>query len=205
MIMKILNLYAWIGWNRKLRWDEHDITAVEYVQEIADIYKDLYPNDTVVVWDAHQYLLEHFQEFDFIRASPPCPSHSQVRYIATYTTEWEIRQKPIYPDMKLYEEILFLQWYFKWKYCVENVVTWYKPLITPQEINNHYFWANFTIPPITKSSRCHYWTIEELWDRKWFNLDKYDVSEKRKILRNCVEPETWKIILDAATNNLSLF
>jgi DNA (cytosine-5)-methyltransferase 1 len=53
--MKILNLYAGIWWNRKL-W-EWDITAVEYNPEIAKIYQDLYPNDTVIVWDAHQYLL----------------------------------------------------------------------------------------------------------------------------------------------------
>jgi DNA (cytosine-5)-methyltransferase 1 len=43
--MKILNLYAGIGGNRKL-WtpngDEHEITAVENVKEIADIYKQFF-------------------------------------------------------------------------------------------------------------------------------------------------------------------
>lgn len=203
--MKILNLYAWIGGNRKLRGEEHQITAVEYNPDIAKIYQDLYPNDTVIVWDAHQYLLEHFTEYDFIWSSPPCPTHSQVRYIATYTTEWKIRQKPVYPDMKLYEEILLLQGYYKGKYCIENVISWYEPLIMPQNINSHYFWANFTIPPMTKKSRCHYWTIEELEKRKDFDLSWYDITEKRKILRNCVEPETWKVILDAAVKNMSLF
>lgn len=51
--MKILNLYAGIGGNRKLWGNEHDITAVELRPEIAAIYHDLYPNDTVIVGDAH--------------------------------------------------------------------------------------------------------------------------------------------------------
>ena len=76
--MKILNLYAGIGGNRKLWGDEHDITAVELMPEIAKIYKELYPNDTVIVGDAHEYLRLHFREFDFIWASPP------VRRIAYY-------------------------------------------------------------------------------------------------------------------------
>lgn len=71
--MKILNLYAGIGGNRKL-WAGHDITAVEHDPEIAGVYKELYPDDTVVVGDAHQYLENHFGEFDFIWASP----HAQV-------------------------------------------------------------------------------------------------------------------------------
>src|SRR3990167_10729101 len=71
--MRILNLYAGIGGNRKLWGDEHEITAVEYKSEIAAIYSDFFPNDKVIVTDAHQYLLEHYKEFDFIWSSPPCP------------------------------------------------------------------------------------------------------------------------------------
>ena len=53
--MKILNLYAGIGGNRKLWGDEHEITAVENNESIAAIYQDFFPNDTVIVGDAHQY------------------------------------------------------------------------------------------------------------------------------------------------------
>lgn len=66
--LKILNLYAGIGGNRKLWGDDHEVTAVENVQAIADIYAQLFPNDTVIVGDAHQYLLDHHKEFDFIRS-----------------------------------------------------------------------------------------------------------------------------------------
>ena len=74
--MKILNLYAGIGGNRKLWGDEDQVTAIEYDENIAAVYQDLWPNDIVIVADAHQYLLDHYHEYDFIWGSPPCPSHS---------------------------------------------------------------------------------------------------------------------------------
>ena len=190
--MKILNLYAGIGGNRKLWGDDHQITAVEYKQEIADIYKDFFPNDKVIVADAHDYLLKHFKEFDFIWSSPPCPSHSKVRKAT------EHQNPPIYPEMSLYEEILFLQGYFKGKYCVENVIAWYKPLIPPQEMASHYYWANFWIAEYLADSRKHNGKVDELQDRKGFDLKKYKGIDKIKALRNCVEPELGKHILDCA-------
>ena len=200
-MIKVLNLYAGIGGNRKL-WENVDVTAVELDPDIAKIYQDFFPNDKVIVADAHQYLLEHYSEFDFIWSSPPCPSHSRVRIVATYKKDTgEIRQKPIFPDMKLYEEILFLQGYSKGLWVVENVVSWYKPLIKPQEINKHYFWANFYINAIPKKSREHYGDIKTLSDRKGFNIDKYTNIDKRTTLRNCVEPETGKHIFDCAFAN----
>ncbi len=99
--------------------------------------------------------------------------------------------------MKLYEEILFLQGYFNGKYVVENVRSWYKPLIEPQELNMHYFWTNFDIPPMEKiKSRQHDGGIEKLQELKGLNLDNYKGVDKRKLLRNCVEPETGKHILE---------
>ena len=141
--MKILNLYAGIGGNRKLWGDEHDITAVEYNEKIANKYRALYPNDTVVVADAHEYLLDHHKEFHFIWSSPPCQSHSTTNYFTQH-----IRKRPVYPSMKLYEEIIFLQNFYKGKFCVENVVSYYEPLIKPLKIGRHYLWSNFNINKI---------------------------------------------------------
>ncbi len=200
--MKILNLYSGIGGNRKL-WKGHQITAIENNKEIAKIYQDFFPKDKVIVADAHQYLLDHFQEFDLIWSSPPCPSHSQVRFVAMRKKDTgEIRQKPIYPDMELYEEILFLQGYFKGKYVVENVVGWYKPLIEPQTINKHYFWANFHIAEMKEGFRDHMAQVDGLQIRKGFDLSKYNIINKRMILRNCVEPESGKHILDCAMGKI---
>ena len=50
--MKVLNLYAGIGGNRK-GWEKYedkiDVTAVEIRPEIAQVYKDEFPQDKVVV------------------------------------------------------------------------------------------------------------------------------------------------------------
>jgi DNA (cytosine-5)-methyltransferase 1 len=192
--MKILNLYAGIGGNRKLWGAEHEITAVELNEDIAKIYKDFFPNDNVVVADAHQYLLHHFKEFDFIWTSPPCPSHSRVRKVT------EQQNKPIFPDMKLYEEILLLEGYFKGKWVVENVISWYDPLIKPYQFREHYYWANFVIDGKKNAFRCHDGKNTELQEVKGFDLSKYSGIDKTKILRNCVEPEAGKIIFEMAFN-----
>jgi len=194
--MKILNLYAGIGGNRKLWGDEHEVTAVEHKKEIADIYKHFFPKDKVIIGDAHEYLLKHFEEFDFIWSSPPCPSHSRIRLTAISSGQC----KPIYPDMKLYEEILFLSKYFKGKWVIENVKSWYKPLIRPYNVGSHYYWANFVIPnTIQEGNREHDSKIEVLQKRKGFDISGFKTkTDKKLILRNCVEPEVARHIFNCA-------
>ncbi len=191
--MKILNLYAGIGGNRKLWGDEHEITAVEYKPEIAAIYRDFFPNDIVVIADAHQYLLEYFAEFDFIWASPPCPTHSQARrYLGVESGQ----NKPVYPDMKLYEEIIFLKHHHKGKYVVENVIAYYEPLIRPTIAQRHHFWANFHFPDINLGAdSIEKGNIKEWEERFGYDLTPYKV-DKRRALRNCVHPLLGKHILD---------
>ncbi len=184
--MKILNLYAGIGGNRKLWGDEHEVVAVENNRQIARIYHDFFPNDEVLHADAHRYLLEHYKEFDFIWSSPPCPSHSRVRKNSSVARG---QNEPIYPEMSLYQEILFLKHHFKGKWVVENVISYYKPLIKPFECAMHYYWSNFVINNIKIKTRMHEGTIEELQKFKGFDLSNYKGIEKNKILRNCVEPE----------------
>jgi DNA (cytosine-5)-methyltransferase 1 len=196
--MKILNLYAGIGGNRRSWGEEHEITAVELDEKIAAIYQDFWPNDKVIVGDAHKYLEEHFEEFDFIWSSPPCPSHSRVRFANQH------QNKPVYPNMMLYEEILFLKYYFKDKWCVENVISFYEPLIIPQKLADHYFWTNFLIPSSQSFGRDHGSGIEKLQKRKGFDLSKYNGIDKIKTLRNCVEPEVGKQILDYAINPVEI-
>jgi DNA (cytosine-5)-methyltransferase 1 len=191
--MKILNLYAGIGGNRKLWGEEHEIVAIENNENIAKVYKDMYPNDTVIVTDAHAYLLEHFKEFDFIWSSPPCPTHSRLAKANT-------KRKITYPDMKLYEEIILLQHFFKGKFCVENVIGFYKPLIEPKILQRHYFWTNFEMPEkeFPKEKTCTVNDRERLSKLYDINLDKYKGIDKRLCLRNCVLPELGKYILDCA-------
>ena len=149
--MKILNLYCGIGGNRK-NWDAPNIevTAVEYDERIATIYQDLNPNDNVIVGDAHEYLLNNYEDFDFIWASPPCPTHSVTNH---FLNAQGIKR---YPDMGLYQEIILLQTFFKGKYVIENVKSYYEPLIQPQVSGRHYFWANFLIPKLKYEKENHY-------------------------------------------------
>lgn len=182
--MKILNLYAGIGGNRKL-WDgDIEVTAIENNPEILSIYEEFYPEDDVVLADAHDYLLANFNKFDFIWSSPPCPTHSRMRKVSVATgTEHK------YPDMKLYEEILFLKHWFKGKWVVENVISYYEPLIKPQESHRHYFWSNFEVSKIKlptlniRGTKEHYQELYEI------DLSKFDVKNKRQLLRNCVHPK----------------
>lgn len=198
--MKILNLYAGVGGNRKLWGDEHQITAVEYDPDIAAVYQALYPNDTVVVGDAHQYLLDNLNDYDFIWSSPPCQTHSQIRYNLGYKADRKYRKvAPKYPDMKLYEEILLLNNWFEGKYVVENTVSYYRPLIPARTIAKHFWWSNFPITSFDISSRGHRGgTVPSLQELKGIDLTGFDLTNKRQILRNCVEPETGLHVLNCA-------
>jgi len=196
--MKILNLYAGIGGNRKLWGDEHEVTAVENNPEIAEIYSKLFPKDIVLVTDAHQYLLDCFKEFDFIWSSPPCQTHSSFRKNICVAFRGT---KPKYPDMKLYQEIIFLKTHFKGKWVVENVKPYYDPLIDPSTIiDRHLFWANFDIAE-SKIKR-EYWIrhsqIKQLQKMHGFDLSEFKIKNKRQILRNCVLPKLGLYILKEA-------
>lgn len=191
--IKVLNLYAGIGGNRKL-WENVDVVAVENNPDIAKIYQDFFPDDKVVVADAHDYLLKHFQEFDFIWSSPPCQSHSSfrhnicVRYHGT---------KPVYPDMTLWQEIIFLKHYGK-NWVVENVNPYYEPLIKPNFIlQRHYFWSNKEVPNKEfKTDLIRKSQIPQLQEKHGFDLSGYKIKDKRQILRNCVTPELGKYIIN---------
>ena len=194
--MKILNLYAGIGGNRKL-WKDVEVTAIENNDKIANIYQKFFQNDDVYVLDAHKYLLEHFKEFDFIWSSPPCPSHSHIRLELGVMNN---KYKPVFPDMKLYEEIIFLKHHFKGKWVVENVVSYYEPLIKPQEVHRHYFWANFIIPNI-RLQNDNIRNIGRTDTHFGFNLiGKKTGYRKDQVLRNLVNPELGLHILQLKKN-----
>jgi DNA (cytosine-5)-methyltransferase 1 len=200
MTLKILNLYAGIGGNRKLWTGDIKVTAVENVPGIAAIYKDFFPEDEVIICDAHQYLLDHYDEFDFIWSSPPCPSHSQLRFNLGFKANRKYAKvKAIYPDLTLYQEIILLKHWFKGKWVVENTVPYYEPLVAGIKTGGHIWWANFHIDNFNHGNRNHRGgTVSSLQERKMFDISKYDVTEKRKILRNCVEPETGLFVFECA-------
>jgi len=196
--MKILNLYACLGGNR-YKWNEVkediEVTAVELDPECARLYQERFPNDKVIIADAHQYLLEHYQEYDFIWSSPPCPTHSKSRFARRKTTQ------PKYPDLKLYEEIIFLDKWFKGKYVVENVIPYYEPLIYAKKRGRHLYWTNFNLPNDLKSRKSSIMESENEVKR-WcvfheFDFYKYKgVQRTDKIARNLVDYEAGKTIFE---------
>lgn len=202
--MKILNLYAGLGGNRKL-WKDIEVTAVELNPSIAKFYKEHFLLDKVIVADAHQYLLEHYQEFDFIWSSINCPSHSRARFWASRPNN---KIKPVFPDIKLYEEILFLKHYFDGLWVVENVVPFYEPLITPSKIiGRHCFWSNFFIKKIQiEEADINRGNIGEWSKLHGFDISgyKFTGSRRDKILRNCVNPELGLHILNCAIGKAKL-
>jgi len=198
--MKILNLYSGIGGNRKL-WKNCKITAVELDPDIATVYQLLYPNDTVIVGDALEYLEKHYQEFDFIWASPPCPSHGQYRHNVGVIGKGFA---PIMPDMSLYALIVFLKTYFNGAWVVENTKPYYEPLIKPSfTLQRHLFWSSHTVPnkdfkPTKIRSK-----------NKISDFDGYEIvaqskiKNKRQVLRNCILPELGEYIMRHITSALS--
>lgn len=196
--MKILNLYAGIGGNRWLWGDEHDIVAVEMNENTAKTYQHLHPKDTVIIGDAHQYLLDHFKEFDFIWSSPPCPTHSKL---STGLAGWNIYR---YPDMKLYEEIIFLKHFFKGPWVVENVDPYYTPLIPPSlKLDRHIFWSNRALgrapkPERTFTGELSNATVKQL--ERFHNVTLPDFAKnKRLMLRDMVHRDVGKHIYEHAT------
>jgi DNA (cytosine-5)-methyltransferase 1 len=194
--MKVLNLYACLGGNR-FKWTDCQVTAIELDHELARLYRLRFPQDTVIIADAHQYLLDHYNEFDFIWSSPPCPTHSRARFANN-------KAEPCYPDMKLYEEILFLENYFDGKYCVENVIPFYEPLIPAQKRGRHLYWTNFKLPSDLGERKTGNFmeSIDEV--KKWCEFHEYDFYQYKgkqrtdKIARNLVDYEAGLTVYECA-------
>lgn len=222
--VKILNLFAGIGGNRSKWGEKHHITAVEFDEEIASIYQKRFPNDKIIITNAFEFFEKHYKDYDFIWASPPCQTHTNLMYP---------RKDKKLPDLRLYSMILLLEkmYYGNWIveciepsfleeekeknpfWVIENVKPYYKPLIPyTVKLNRHLFWSNFTIQKKrfevnwSHPRGQHYVSVKELCKVK--NVDyelikpiyKRDHLKGRQLLRNCVLEEIGKYILNILTN-----
>lgn len=199
--MKVLNLYAGVGGNRK-HWKDCEVTAVESNEKIAAVYLRLNPNDTVIIGDAHEYLREHHAEFDFIWTSPPCQTHSKM----AKATRHKNRK---FPNMALYEEILFLQHFFKGDWVVENVQPFYEPLVQPtKQVGRHLFWSSFDFDAEDVKRPANFINMANVAGKKalmeWLGIHYeeniyYEGNHcPAQVLRNCVHPDLGLQIFDAA-------
>lgn len=197
----VLNLYAGVGGNRKL-WQNCQVTAVENNEKIAAVYQRLNPSDVVVIGDAHEYLRENFRAFDFIWSSPPCQTHSRM----AKATRHKSRR---FPDMQIYEEILFLQHFYEGQWIVENVAPFYKPLIEPtQKVGRHFFWSSYDFEADDVKRPTDFINLANVAGKKAL-MDWLDIHYEEnicykgnhcpaQILRNCVHPDLGAQIFNAA-------
>jgi len=192
--MKILIGCAGIGGESEL-WDDinNNITHIELDPKIGEIISKRKPNRTVIIGDAFDYLLKNSNEFDFVWFSPPCQGNSRMIRSGK-------NRKPRYPDLRLYEVKIFLDFNFKGKYVIENVIPYYTPLIQPSaKIGRHLFWSNFKIDETFEIKQPKNFIMlgtvkgaEEL--KKWLGID-YEGNiyyngnhDPCQVLRNCVHP-----------------
>lgn len=198
----MLNLYSGVGGNRKL-WKDCEVTAVEFDPRIAAVYKKLHPSDEVVIGDAHKYLLDNYDKYDFIWSSPPCQTHSKM----VKATRHRLRR---YTDLKLYEEIMLLQKDYRGDWVVENVVPYYKPLIEPTvKVGRHLFWSNksFKVEDIARpadfiktSGLAGAKALQDWLDIHFEETIYYGTNRcPAQILRNCVHPKLGESIFTKFT------
>lgn len=190
---KVLNLYGGLGGNRK-KWKDVNVTTIELDPKIAAVYARLYPQDTVIVEDAHKYLVNNYEEFEVVWSSPPCQSHSRMMK----ATRHKVAK---YPDLKIYEEILFLKNFFKGDWVVENVVPYYKPLVEPTlRVGRHLFWSNKEWVgiqdikrPVGFINKSNLKGKKELQDWLGIHFDEKLYYGNNhcpcQVLRNCVHPD----------------
>lgn len=197
---RILNLFAGIGGNRELWGDGVEVTAVEFDKDIAAVYADRFKNDCVVVGCAIEYLLQHYREFDFIWASPPCQTHTRI--LPTVVNREGYKAK--LPDMSLYQVIIFLQLHCKdVKWVVENVKPFYEPLVLPSiELGRHFYWSNFFISSgeFGREYNVQDVTLEDAP----VQLKKSSVKNKRQVVRNRVNPNIGLHILRNAVSGVGV-
>lgn len=201
--MKLLNLYAGLAGNTEL-FNDHDITHIEINERVAAILKKRKPGQKVVVTDAHQFLLDHHSEYDFIWTSRPCQTHTRMIRSGK-------NRKSIYPDFRLYEEIIFLKHNFKGKWIAENVIPYYEPLIPGKKIGRHLFWSNFFIDEFNAPKSPKNFIkddspqgIQNLKD--WLGIQfegnvYLETHSPAQALRNCVHPLLGKHVFECAFKN----
>jgi DNA (cytosine-5)-methyltransferase 1 len=120
----------------------------------------------------------------------------------TNTGEGEGKSKATYPDMMLYQEIILLQHFFKGKYCIENVIPYYEPLIPAQKRGRHLYWCNFILPNNLgerKASNFINSKVSELSKFHDYDFTKYKGEQRvDKMARNLVDYEAGRTILETA-------
>lgn len=206
--MKILVGFAGIAGESEL-WDDvnNDITHVEIDPKIAQIIINRKLNRNVIIDDAIDYVLNNCHDYDFIWLSPPCQSNTRMIRSGK-------NRKPRLPDLLLYELKIWLDYNYKGKYVIENVIPYYSPPIEPSvKIGRHLFWSNFEISdnfyikqPKNFINKTTVSGSEEL--KKWLGINYkgniyYNGNHNpAQVLANCVHPKIGLHVYKELINSL---
>ena len=199
MVIKVLHTFCGIGGCRKDWPTNIQVTAVEFNEEAAAIYKELFPQDEVIVADAYEYIRLHWNEYDFIWASPSCQSHSKMRFLSSKAGSYDA----VLPDPRLWSTIIFLKHFCRNRdihYCVENVDMYYRkdldetiseffqPFLTPTiKLGRHLFWTNFPLEKRTFDNHGSHNARGSNTKGDFFDLTRFKPKTIRKdqLLRTC--------------------
>ena len=176
---------------------------------IAAEYARNFPADKVIIGDAHKFLLDNYKKYDIVWTSRPCVTHSKVNLFK------ELKR---YPDLGLYQEIIFLRAFFKGKFVCENVVPYYEPVIAPDfNICRHLFWTNVPtltpveLPPYPKKFIAYRHAMAMMNRQDLCNWLGITVGDKKihlsgkntaQIYRNCVHPLLGRSVMDDILNSM---
>jgi DNA (cytosine-5)-methyltransferase 1 len=118
-------------------------------------------------------------------------------------------RKMEYPDMKLYQEIIFLDNFFEGKYCVENVIPFYEPLVPAQKRGRHLYWTNFNLPTNLNERKNPDLAREKDLINSLSKFHDYDFRKYKgkqsvqKMARNLVDYEAGRTIFEIALGIVS--
>ncbi|MCE7740456.1 MAG: DNA cytosine methyltransferase [Candidatus Heimdallarchaeota archaeon] len=186
-MFKVLDLFAGVGGTAKgiqTFLQEKNIpfqyVAVENDPETIKAHLKLNPDSEIEFRDAY---LTSIKDYDFIWASPPCTSHSQLNMYMN-------RKQP---DMRLWSLITRLQQQ-QIPFIVENVEPYYRePIPHTLELGRHRFWSNKPIIPFEVPKMPKDWGWMGIPDWEKFHeintrVTKFikDPLKRRQLLRNIV-------------------
>ena len=201
--MKVLNLYAGIGGNRKDWPEEWEVWNIEIDEGLVEDLRKNFPNDVTIRYDSMKYLLQHYEDFDFIWASPPCQTHSRMNRIKSSKYH-----RFNFVDPSLYQIIIFLKENFKGGFIVENVRPYYGEFFNPVIIGRHAFWSNYDINHLNYNSpefNLFDLSLKELEDYFKIKLSKNryigNSHDPKQPYRNAVSPELGKLLALRYTKN----
>jgi len=205
----ILDLFAGLGCSAREfqkvldeRGLRYAYVAIEIDPQIAKAHRKIATKSDVIVADATDFLYPSFlSKFDFVWASPPCQKYSTLCFIK--------RKDEYGKDDTLLRVIEALK-RSETLYVVENVKSPRTLKLKPDLIiGRHVFWTNVEFDALFPDVNHRTFTkikdrASELAKAYGIPLERLSgVKDKRRALRNCLEPWIARVIFERVVSVIS--